>query len=77
MSDTTRVIDRMIKKGLVEKSVNEADRRLVDITLSTKGKELLDHVDAHMSNLDNIVSALEPAQADQLSELLDIMRGEQ
>jgi len=77
MSDTTRVIDRMIKKGLVQKSINESDRRLVNITLSPKGKKLLDHVDTHMANLDNIVDALAPDQADTLSELLDNMRGKQ
>jgi len=76
MSDTTRVIDRMIKKGWVQKTVNEADRRLVDITLSPKGKELLAHVDNHLPDLDKIVETLTPDQANTLSDLLDSMRGD-
>lgn len=76
MSDTTRVIGRMIKKGLVVKTVNETDRRLVDITLSPQGQSLLQRVDSSISNLDDIVKGLTSEQADQLSALLDIMRGD-
>src|SRR5215210_7297145 len=41
MSDTSRIVDRMILKGLVKKMVCKTDKRLVDIVISDKGKNLL------------------------------------
>ncbi len=75
MSDTTRVIDRMITKGLVQKTVNESDRRLVDIILSPEGKKLLVEIDANLENMDQITAGLSIPEAEMLSNLLDIMRG--
>jgi len=77
MSDTTRVIDRMIKKGLVHKTTNEMDRRLVDITLSIKGRNLLKQVDANIADIDSIICNLSLESAETLSNLLDTMRGEE
>lgn len=74
MSDTTRVIDRMIKKGVVQKKVNSTDRRLVDITLTREGKDLLGRVDSQVSSLDKILSNITLEEADQLSGLLDKLR---
>ena len=42
MSDTSRIVDRLIVKGLVEKSACLKDKRLVDITLTKKGFILLE-----------------------------------
>ena len=74
MSDTTRVIDRMIKKGYVEKKTNETDRRLVDITLSDNGRALLEKIDNNLQDMDKIIENLSLEEADKLSELLDQMR---
>ncbi len=38
-SDTSRIVDRLIKKSLVKKSVSREDRRLVDVQLTEKGKK--------------------------------------
>src|SRR3954471_18580665 len=32
MSDTSRIVDRMVKKGLVKKGICKSDKRLVDVT---------------------------------------------
>jgi DNA-binding MarR family transcriptional regulator len=37
MSDTSRIVERLLKKGLVEKKVCPADKRLVDVNISKKG----------------------------------------
>ena len=34
MSDTSRIVDRLIKKDLVKKVICEGDRRLVDVSIS-------------------------------------------
>jgi len=43
--DVTRMLDRMIKKGLVERGWDPANRRLSIATITTKGLSLLGEVD--------------------------------
>src|SRR6187399_562326 len=38
MSDTSRIVDRLVKKGLVKKSICKLDRRLVDVVITDKGR---------------------------------------
>ena len=38
MSDTSRLVDRLVTKGLVKKVTAETDRRLVDVFITEKGK---------------------------------------
>ena len=45
MSDTSRIVDRLVKKGMVKKSICREDRRLVDVLLTDKGKKLLQTMD--------------------------------
>src|SRR5687768_16162559 len=47
MSDTSRIVDRLVKKELVEKVICKTDRRLVDVTISDKGLGLLTSLDRH------------------------------
>lgn len=75
MSDTTRVIDRMIKRGLVQKKTNTEDRRLVDITMTNEGQKILNDVDKKAEDMDKILGNLTIAEAEQLSDLLDKCRG--
>src|SRR5258706_7832745 len=41
MSDTSRIVDRLVKKGLVKKSTCKTDRRLVELVITGKGKKRL------------------------------------
>src|SRR5690242_290818 len=45
MSDTSRIVDRMIVKDLVQKSTCPKDKRLVDVVITEKGQELLKKLD--------------------------------
>jgi DNA-binding MarR family transcriptional regulator len=74
MSDTSRIVERLLKKELVEKKVSAADKRLVDVTISKKGDELLDKIDLHIDALDNIIDKLTQDEAKTLNKLLDKMR---
>ena len=74
MSDTTRLIDRMIKKGWVEKKVSASDRRLVDIQITDQGLDLLDQIkDIHEKSAE-IMDNLTEEEIEQLSLLLDKIR---
>ncbi len=74
MSNTSRIVDRLITKGLVKKGTCKTDRRLVDITITDKGKKLLEKLDARQDELDGIIGNLSKQEALVLSELLDKIR---
>ena len=74
MSDTSRLVDRLVVKGLVKKITAATDRRLVDILITEKGKKLLSRIDAQETEMDAILNNLTEKEAEQLSELLDKMR---
>jgi len=75
MSDTSRIVDRLIVKGLVKKAINKTDRRLVDVMITDKGKKLLERLDKRQDEMDDILSNLSKKEALLLSELLDKVRG--
>jgi len=75
MSDTSRIVDRLIAKGLVKKGTCKADRRLVDVMITDRGKKLLERLDKRQDDLDNITGNLSAKEAAMLSELLDKIRG--
>lgn len=74
MSDTSRLVDRLVLKGLVKKITSATDRRLVDVLITEKGKKLLGRLDAQQEEMDAILQQLTDKEAAQLSELLDKMR---
>lgn len=74
MSDTSRIVDRLIVKGLTQKSVCETDKRLVDVLITDKGLALLQKLNSRDQEMDNTLERLSEAEAQQLSELLDQMR---
>ena len=74
MSDTSRIVDRLRVKGLVQKSVARTDRRLVDVLITDKGKKLLDQLDLHNASLDGIISGLSDEEMQHLNILLDKIR---
>ena len=75
MSDTSRIVDRLILKNLVQKTTCPTDKRLVDVVITEKGQELLKKLDQQAEAMDNIVGGLTEEEAEQLSGLLDKLRG--
>ena len=74
MSDTSRIVDRLVIKGLVKKIVCKTDKRLVDITITSKGLAILLKLDAHEDKMENIVKALSESEAKTFNKLLDKIR---
>lgn len=74
MSDTSRIVDRLRVKGLVQKSVARTDKRLVDVLITEKGKKLLEGLDTQNHILDGIVHGLSDAEMLELNRLLDKIR---
>ncbi len=74
MSDTSRIVDRLVKKNLVKKSVCESDKRLVDVTIAEKGIALLEKMDTKEELMDGVLKNLNDDEAKKLNELLDKIR---
>ena len=74
MSDTSRIVDRLIAKGLVKKLTCKNDRRLVDVIISDKGKKLLERLDVRQDEIDGVLDKLSENDANILSDLLDKIR---
>jgi DNA-binding MarR family transcriptional regulator len=74
MSDTSRIVDRLVKKALVKKTICESDRRLVDITITKKGEALLEKLDLHNHEMDGVLKNLSDQEAKTLNQLLDKIR---
>ena len=76
MSDTSRIVDRLIVKGLVEKSACLKDKRLVDITLTKKGFILLEKLDDLNHQIDSLLKGVSEKEAHTLNQILDKLRDE-
>jgi len=74
MSDTSRIVDRLIIKGLVKKMTCKTDKRLVDVIITDKGKKLLGQIDEQEEKMDNILNTLSLPEAKTLNKLLDKIR---
>ncbi len=53
MSNTTRLVDKLIAKELAERIVCEANRRKVEISITNKGLELLKELDPKVDAVEN------------------------
>lgn len=74
MSDTSRLVDRLQLKGLVCKEECSKDKRLVDVTITEKGLNLLCQIDDKMPDLDEVMQVLSPKEVGILNMLLDRLR---
>lgn len=76
MSDTSRIVDRLLLKELVKKNTCPKDKRLVDVIITDKGRKLLNNIDGYNEEMDAIFDNLSPADARTLNALMDKMRAD-
>jgi DNA-binding MarR family transcriptional regulator len=75
MSDASRIVDRLVQKGLVSRCINTKDRRAVDIRISDQGLDILSKIDIEFKTKDILKQNLSEEEAGKLSDLLDKIRG--
>ena len=75
MSDTSRLVDRLVLKGLVLKKTSKTDKRLVDVTIAKKGLTLLSKLDKRSGEMESILATLSEKECKALNKLLDKLRG--
>lgn len=71
MSDTSRIVERLHKTGLVKRVTDLSDRRVAKIAITEKGLKLLSDMDKEESALDGITENISFEDASILIELLN------
>ncbi|WP_209406206.1 MarR family winged helix-turn-helix transcriptional regulator [Pseudozobellia sp. WGM2] len=72
MSNTTRLVDKLILKEYVDRTVCPSNRRKVEIRITEKGEKVLLQMDAAMSNAEKeILENLTESDLKNFNELLD------
>jgi len=74
--DITRLLDRMEKRGLLQRARDSKDRRVVIARILRRGLDLLDELDAPLVGLQKtLLKGLKAEELRTLSELLERARG--
>lgn len=70
--DVTRLVDRLSRRGLVSRARGRQDRRVVEVGITDKGREVLNNLDAHVDRMPQaMIGHLGPKKLAQLRQLLE------
>lgn len=71
-SNTTRLVDKLLFKGLVDRQVCPQNRRKMEVTITEKGLQLLEVVDTLVEEAEEkITAAFSQEEKEQLYSLLE------
>jgi DNA-binding MarR family transcriptional regulator len=74
MSDASRLIDRLVKKGYLDKFPSDYDRRSNRVRISETGLKLLKDINARSEEFNRLISdRLSESEVSQLNELLSLL----
>lgn len=73
-SNSSRLVEKLRKKELVERSACAKDRRQVDVCITEKGLKLLADADKEVNKFFRSLGQLSENEAETLSKLLDKFR---
>ncbi|MCU7551585.1 MarR family transcriptional regulator [Chitinophagaceae bacterium LB-8] len=75
-NDVTRLLDKLVHKGLVKRSLCEENRRKMDVSITKEGLQLLNDIESPLQDhLAEIKRRVSTEEAEIMSSLLDKMRG--
>ncbi|WP_028664725.1 MarR family winged helix-turn-helix transcriptional regulator [Runella zeae] len=74
MSNASRLVDKLLLKGLAQRTECLHDRRAVDVVISEAGLNLLAELDNLQDHWENKLQQLSSEEATLLSDLLDKLR---
>jgi|AntRauTorckE5430_2_1112549.scaffolds.fasta_scaffold00185_12 DNA-binding MarR family transcriptional regulator len=75
MSDASRLIDRLVKKGYLEKFPSKEDRRSNLVCISISGLRILKQINARKEELDSLISdRLSEKEISKLNKLLSRLK---
>ena len=75
MSNTSRLVEKLFQKKLVERNICKDNRRQIDIKLSATGLELVNEISEELEKKHKGKQNLSMDEAKELNRLLDKLRG--
>ncbi|HQQ94940.1 MAG TPA: MarR family transcriptional regulator [Bacteroidia bacterium] len=75
MSDASRIVDKLVAKGLVKRETSADDRRSVNLMITEKGLDTLRKMDVIDDSVKELFKNLNESQLRGLNDLLDQLRG--
>lgn len=75
MSNTTRIVDKLIDKGLVMRQICKDNRRKIELFITPQGETLLDQINPEFERQEQEITAgLNPSDLHQLNAYLNKLR---
>ncbi|MBR9921956.1 MAG: MarR family transcriptional regulator [Bacteroidetes bacterium] len=76
MSNASRLVDKLVKKGLVERKTCEVDRRRVDVFITDAGLDLLEQASTAVEQeiQKRMVDKITDEEAKEMNRILDKIR---
>jgi len=74
MSDTSRVLDNLVKKKLAHREICPGDRRQINIQITEKGIQVLKQLDIIDDVIKDVFASVSDTNIEQLNNLLDQIR---
>jgi DNA-binding MarR family transcriptional regulator len=74
MSNVSRLVDKLVEKGYVNRTQSTDDRRAVDIVIMKKGLDILAEIDKKQEKWEANFTTITEDEAKQINNLLDKMR---
>ncbi|MCX6163266.1 MAG: MarR family transcriptional regulator [Ignavibacteriae bacterium] len=74
-SNASRIVDRLLLKGLLTRKICKEDRRSVDVVITEKGIKLIKKIDSNSIEWRQTFKTLNIEEAKKLNSLLDKLRG--
>jgi len=72
--DVTRLLERMEKAGLIKRTRDSADRRVVVTRITSCGLKLLDEIDPKLREIDGLLKPMGERKIEAMLKLLDEVR---
>ena len=72
--DVTRLCDKLITKGLIQRQNNPKNKREIHLSISKRGLIIIDEIHPAFLKFHNKLEVLESEELDKLSDTLDAIR---
>jgi len=73
-SNASRLVDKLLVKELVERTICKEDRRKADVVITEKGLAVMESTNGTVSHLINTISVVDKGEAKRLNSVLDQIR---
>ncbi len=74
MSNASRLVEKLRKKGLVERKTSKEDRRACEVVITEKGLELLKEMDNAEKEMIKLMAHISESDAKKVNQILDKIR---